>query len=100
MRAAQPPVPLSDAVLLGDHGLPGREHASVRVHRKRSIDAPRPAIFWMHGSGRVLGTNRIDDPRFGRWCPGLSCVGVSLDYALAPESPFLGPLEDCYQGLK
>jgi len=54
----------------------------------------------MHGGGLVLGTNSIDDPRFDRWCPELGCIGISVDYALAPESTYPGPLEDCFAGLE
>ena len=72
----------------------------MRLHREKSVDALRPAIYWMHGGGLVLGTNLIDDPRFDRWCPNLACVGASVDYELAPESAYPRPLDDCYAGLK
>ncbi len=101
LRASLPPPPVSNKVERTDHVLDARAHASVRVHRlKGEEERLRPAIYWMHGGGLVLGTNRIDDPRFDRWCPSLECVGVSVDYALAPESTYPGPLEDCYEGLR
>jgi acetyl esterase/lipase len=53
----------------------------------------------MHGGGLVVGSNRGDDLRFDRWCQKLNCVGVSVEYALAPESRYPAPLEDCYAGL-
>ncbi len=99
-RAAQPKPPVSDLVSRVDYEIPGRGHASVRVHREVGCEESRPAIYWMHGGGLVLGTNLIDDPRFDRWCGELGCVGASVDYALAPESTYPGPLEDCYAGLK
>ena len=46
----------------------------------------------------VLGSTAMDDARFDQWCPKLGCVGVSVEYRLAPETPFPGPLEDCYRG--
>ena len=99
-RAAVPPAPLSDLVVRTDHRVPERAHVSVRVHQARSTTGKFPAIYWMHGGGMVLGSNRIDDPRFDRWCPRLGCVGASVDYALAPESTYPGPLDDCYAGLR
>ena len=97
-RAAVPAPALSNQVLREDHRIPGRD-VSLRVHRNRQADGLRPAIFWMHGGGLVLGTNDIDDPRFDTWCPALDCVGISVDYSLAPEAQYPVPLEDCYAGL-
>ena len=54
----------------------------------------------MHGGGLVLGSDHGDDPRFDRWCPLFGIVGVSVEYRLAPETPYPGPLEDCYAGLE
>jgi acetyl esterase/lipase len=53
----------------------------------------------MHGGGYVFGTYAGDDPRFDRWCKQLNCVGISVEYRLAPETPYPGPIEDCYAGL-
>ena len=100
-RLAAVPLPaLSDAVERRDHAVPERPPVSVRVHREKSTTGRLPCIYWMHGGGLILGRNVGDDPRFDRWCPRLSCVGASVEYALAPESKYPGPLEDCYAGLK
>jgi acetyl esterase/lipase len=95
-----PPVPLSDAVQRTDHDVPSRPGVSVRVHRATNAVGALPCIYWMHGGGLILGTNKADDARFDRWCQRLDCVGVSVEYALAPESRYPGPLEDCYAGLR
>jgi acetyl esterase/lipase len=42
----------------------------------------------------------MDDPRFDAWCPRFGCVGVSVEYRLSPETPYPGPLDDCYLGLQ
>ena len=97
---AAPLPPLSDALTRTDHVVPARPHVRVRVHRDKSARGALPCIYWMHGGGLILGSNVGDDPRFDRWCPRLGCVGVSVDYALAPESKYPGPLDDCYAGLQ
>ncbi len=103
IRAAgllRPTVDLSDAVARSDHDIPGRPGVSVRVHRPKSATGDLPCIYWMHGGGLILGTNKGDDARFDRWCQLLNCVGVSVEYRLAPESKYPEPLEDCYEGLR
>ena len=99
-RDAAPMPPLSDGVERINHAVPERPPVSVRVHREKNTTGLLPCIYWMHGGGLILGRNIGDDPRFDRWCPRLGCVGVSVEYALAPESKYPGPLEDCYAGLK
>ena len=71
----------------------------VRVHRAKGTDGVLPCVYSMHGGGYVIGSHSMDDPLFERWCPKLGLVGVSVDYRLAPETPYPGPLEDCYRGL-
>ena len=73
---------------------------AVRVHRPIGVDGPLPAIVWMHGGGLVAGTHRLDDGRFDRWCPKFGVVGIAVDYGLAPERPYPGPLEDSYAALR
>ena len=85
-----------------DHTLtsPDGHEFTVRVHRPINIEGPLPAIVWMHGGGLVSGTHLIDDGRFDRWSPRFGgVVGIAVDYGLAPERPYPGPLEDCYTAL-
>ena len=103
VRAAmgQMPVPeLSDAVERTDHEVPGAEGVVVRVHRPAGVTGDLPCLYWMHGGGLVLGSYEGDDPRFDRWSPLFGLVGVSVEYRLAPETPYPGPLDDCYAGLR
>lgn len=100
-RMRSVPIPtLSDAVERLDYSVPERPSVSVRIHRPKRVKEHLPCIYWMHGGGMVLGRNVGDDPRFDRWCSQMDCVGVSVEYGLAPESKYPGPLEDCYAGLK
>jgi acetyl esterase/lipase len=75
-----------------------RPEVSDLVARTDHVVTERPTVS-VHGGGLVVGSNIGDDPRFDKWCPALNCVGVSVEYELAPESKYPGPLEDCYAGL-
>ena len=66
---------------------------------RRAPTGDLPCVYWMHGGGLVIGSYTGDDARFDRWCPLFDCVGVSVEYRLAPESPYPGPLDDSYAGL-
>ncbi|MET1002888.1 MAG: alpha/beta hydrolase [Acidimicrobiia bacterium] len=89
---------LSDAVERTDHVV--EADVPVRVHRPKGFEGALPCVYSMHGGGYVIGSYAMDDPRFDAWCPKLGFVGVSVEYRLAPETPYPGPLEDCYLGLK
>ena len=100
MRVAFPPVELCDDVTRSDYVVPGEPPISVRVHRPVHATGTLPCVYSIHGGGYVLGSYSMDDASFDRWCPQLGIVGVSVEYRLAPETPFPGPLEDCYRGLQ
>ncbi len=72
----------------------------VRLHRPVGATDTLPCVYSMHGGGYVLGSYAMDDARFDKWCVAFNCAGVSVEYRLAPETPYPGPLEDCYRGLK
>lgn len=93
-------VPVSDAVERTDHVVPGEPPVPVRVHRPKGPDGALPCVFSMHGGGYVIGSHDMEDPLFDELCPKLGVVAVSVDYRLAPETPYPGPLEDCYAGLR
>jgi acetyl esterase len=59
----------------------------------------RGAVLYIHGGGMVVGkadTALADKPQLAL---EHECVVVSVDYRLAPETPFPGPQEDCYAAL-
>ena len=96
-------IPLSDRVERTDHTIPGPDGAPeviVRVHVPQDLRRPAPCLYTIHGGGYILGDRSQDDLRFDRWCPDLGFIGVSVEYRLAPETPYPGPLEDCYAGLR
>ncbi|HEX6393132.1 MAG TPA: alpha/beta hydrolase [Acidimicrobiales bacterium] len=96
-------IELSDAVERSDLVIPGPTGApdvAVRVHRPKDVSGDLPCVYSIHGGGYVIGSYDMDDLRFDNWCPRLGAVGVSVEYRLAPETAYPGPLEDCYAGLK
>ncbi|CAN7292893.1 alpha/beta hydrolase [Phenylobacterium sp. LjRoot219] len=60
----------------------------------------RPAILQIHGGGFVMGTAKQALSSNQELAAALDCVVVSVDYRLAPETPFPGALEDNYAALK
>lgn len=94
------PPELSAAVERTDHVVSDDPRIVVRVHRPVGVEGPLPCVYSIHGGGYVLGSYSMDDSKFDAWCAALGCVGVSVEYRLAPETPYPGPLEDCYAGLR
>jgi triacylglycerol lipase len=101
--AALPPLELSDRVKRTDFTVPHQDGApdvTVRVHYPLGLQEPLPCVLSIHGGGFVFGSYNMDDLRHDLWCPELGYVGVAVEYRLAPETPYPGPLEDCYAGLR
>ncbi|MCW3838195.1 alpha/beta hydrolase [Sphingomonas canadensis] len=61
--------------------------------------APRPAYLHMHGGGYILGNADFSDKSNRAFAAALDAVVVSVDYRLAPETRWPGPVEDCHAAL-
>jgi acetyl esterase/lipase len=96
---ARTEVVLSDAVERTDRIVSEDPRVTVRVHRPAGFSGPLPCWYSIHGGGYLFGSNDMDDVKFDELCPKLGLIGVSVDYRLAPETAYPGPLEDCYAGL-
>lgn len=70
------------------------------VHPPSRAGAPRPALLHMHGGGFITGSARGSLRHVQGIVDALDCVAVSVDYRLAPETPFPGALEDNYAALR
>jgi acetyl esterase/lipase len=99
-RASLPGLGSTQAVKRSEHRVPGDPEIPLRIHRPRGAPGPLPCVFSIHGGGFVVGSYNMDDLRFESWCSGLSLLGASVEYRLAPETPYPGPIDDCYRGLK
>lgn len=72
---------------------PGGE-IPVRIYRPSDQDR-LPALMWFHGGGWVLGTLDFAEATCRTLANRVGCVVVSVDYRLAPETPFPGAVDDC-----
>jgi acetyl esterase/lipase len=80
-------------------GPAGAPDVEVLVYRPITASGPLPCIYHIHGGGYVVGTAKNQEPIHRQLAASLGCAIVSVDYRLAPETPFPGPVEDCYAGL-
>ncbi len=60
---------------------------------------PVPAILNLHGGGFVAGTIEREDAGMRLLATSLGAAVLSLDYRLAPETPFPGALDDAEAAL-
>ena len=100
LRVALPGLGSTAAVERTEHRGLLEPEVPLRIHRPREVDGPLPGVISIHGGGYVLGSYDMDDLRFESWCPDAGVIGISVDYRLAPECPYPGPLEDCYRGFR
>ena len=67
---------------------------------KADSEGLRPCILYIHGGGYIVG----EAAGWHAYCEYLSdavdAVVFNVEYRLAPETPFPGPLEDCYDALR
>lgn len=99
---AQAPRPMASPPIT-EQQIPGRADAppvKVLVTGRKAGGPPRPAVLNIHGGGFVSGTAAIDAFECQLLATEMDCVVVSVDYRLAPETPFPGSLEDNYAALK
>jgi acetyl esterase len=95
------PAPDSAGVTYEDRRVPGRDgdpDVLLRIYRPEQPSAPA-AVYDVHGGGFIIGDLDTDHARNITLARELGVVVVSVDYRLAPETPFPGPLEDVYAGL-
>lgn len=93
-----PPAPAVESrTIAGRQGDP--DVAIQLIGTTAGASAPRPAILHIHGGGMISGRAQ----NMTAFCQGVAaefdCVVVNVDYRLAPEMPFPGPVEDNYAAL-
>lgn len=100
---AQVNADIDDAgVVIENRTIPGPGDAPdvpVRIYSPEGLAGSVPGILHIHGGGFVIGNLDSELGSCIGLCRGLGVVVVSVDYRLAPETPYPGPLEDCYAAL-
>ena len=98
MPAYEPvhPIDVRDITVPGPSGAPD---VPVRVYTPGEREGALPGLLYIHGGGFVIGSVEVFHPTVLRLADQLGVVIVSVDYRLAPECPFPGPVEDCYAAL-
>ncbi len=80
-------------------GADGDPDVLICIARREERSGSVPACLLMHGGGYITGTHEDDKPRLDQLVDAYGCVAVSVEYRLAPETPFPGPLDDCFAAL-
>jgi acetyl esterase/lipase len=93
----------------------GSVPVEIRVYRRESprgagvspssVSSPtqeklRPVFYYMHGGGFAAGSPDVVEEICRQVTERTDCVGVQIDYRLAPEHPYPAALEDCYGVLR
>lgn len=95
------PAPDTSGLHIEERRVPGPDGApeiTLRIYRPQR-QAVRGVVYDIHGGGFVLGNVDLDHTVNVRLARELDVVVVSVEYRLAPETPFPGGLEDVYAGL-
>lgn len=96
-REAAPMAPGPEIAEVRDEHVPGRGGpVMVRVYNPRpQSDEGLPCLIWIHGGGWVIGSVPSNDSTCRSLAAASGGVVVSVEYRLAPEAKYPGPLEDC-----
>ncbi len=82
-------------------GLPGRPEVNIHlIDRRPGRPQATPALLYLHGGGYVMGSAAMRAESLAQLSARLGCLVVSVDYRLAPETPFPGALDDNYAALR
>jgi acetyl esterase len=73
---------------------------SVLSYVPRFLSGPLPTVVYFHGGGFVLGSPETHDGFCRRIASGARCRVFSIDYRLAPESPYPAPIDDGLTALR
>ncbi|MGC6475611.1 MAG: alpha/beta hydrolase [Parvibaculales bacterium] len=101
-QSMQDQLTLPDNVMLEEIIAPSSDghEIAIRILRPKQSAAPMPLYFFIHGGGFVLGSAAQGDVDTLKFASELGMFTASVEYRLAPETPYPGPLMDCVQALQ
>lgn len=112
--AGQTPAAVRAAFATGQAALPAGRGAAVArieddhvmaagrlvpIRRYRPVGPVRGRLLYFHGGGWVFGTLNAFDPVCRELAAATGAEVVSVEYGLAPENPYPGPLDDAWAAL-
>jgi acetyl esterase/lipase len=95
---ARPLLPAPAVVKRMIPGSKGAPEVAVYV-TGAAAGASKPAVLHMHGGGFIAGSAEASQRDIQELAVNHECVAVSVEYRLAPETPFPGALDDNYAAL-
>ncbi len=91
-----PDLEREDRVVAGTDGAPD---VRLRLYRLVAAEPERPAVLFIHGGGMNMGSIETEETLAEAVSLQTGFTTISVDYRLAPESPYPAQVEDCYAGL-
>ncbi|MDH6115159.1 acetyl esterase/lipase [Kitasatospora sp. MAP12-15] len=80
-------------------GASGAPDVTLVSARPAGIAGPLPLLYYLHGGGMIMGNAWSVLPQLlHEWAHTLELAVISVEYRLAPQARYPGPLEDCYAG--
>jgi acetyl esterase/lipase len=97
-----PTLPLAPTPAVNEQMIPGPAGApQVKVYVCGDASgAAKPAILHIHGGGYVMGSAFSSRQDIQDLVIAHNCVAVTVEYRMAPETKFLGSLDDNYAALR
>jgi acetyl esterase/lipase len=103
-KSAIAALPAEDAAIsvetLHVPGAKGAPDIRVVSYRPSGVEGPLPVLLHFHGGGFVVGSPERKGAAHRALTVELGCAIYSVDYRLAPETPFPGAVEDGYAVLR
>jgi acetyl esterase len=94
-------LPLPAEIRMTRSNISGRSGSiEIKQYVPPRLNPACPRVLFMHGGGWITGGVDTLDHLCANVSLQAQCLIVSVDYRLAPETPFPGALEDCYDALE